>query len=335
MPMKENEKKFGKVMLKIGIVMLIFAVLFDVISVIYTILYMSLPMALDEVAAEIVLQLVYGFLYLAAFVIPAFILCAMCGKDIISRPLERKIPVNSAVYIFAGITLITAMAYINSMLVSLLGLPSGSIEDSGVSADNYTFILAFITTAIVPAICEEFLFRGAIMHSLLKFGKVPAILISAVMFGLMHTNFAQFFYATAAGIFLGWVACETGSLYCGMLIHFSQNFFSVFQSVLFDRMKDPTLSIVYYALMCLIFAAGIPCIIYLAVKFSRDLRSSRRERLDDGIYGVSDDCTGALALPAGRATRLFFSPTVIIFIVVAVFMAFSRVLTAWLTVAVS
>lgn len=333
--MKENEKQFGRVMLRIGAVMLIFAAGFNAVSVIYTILYMSLPMVLDEVAAEIVLQLVYGFLYLAAFMIPAFILCAMCGKDIIAKPLERRVPVNSAVYIFAGITLITAMAYINSLLVSFFGASSGGGTDSGVSADNYSFILMFITTAIVPAICEEVLFRGAVMHSLLKFGKTPAILISAVMFGLMHTNFAQLFYATAAGIFLGWVACETRSLYCGMLIHFSQNFFSVFQSVLVDRMEDPTLSIVYYALICLMFAAGIPCIIYLAVKFSKDIHRGREERLDNGIYGVPDDSAGALALPAGRATRLFFSPTVIIFIVVAALMAFSRIITVWLTATVS
>lgn len=324
--MKENEKDFKKTMLKIGIAMLIFAAFFDTISVVYTILYFTLPGLLGNIAADVVTQLLYGALYLTAFMVPAFILCAMCGKDILAKPFERKIPVNSAVYIFAGITLITAMAYINSLIVSLLGIPSGGAEIEGASADNYTFILAFITTAIVPAICEEFLFRGAIMHSLLKFGKVPAILISAVMFGLMHMNFSQFFYATAAGIFLGWVACETGSIYCGMLIHFSQNFFSVFQSVLVDRLEDPTLSVVYYALLCLVFAAGIPCIVYLAVKFSKSIRKGRETRLDDGIYGVSDDCTGAMAIPVGRTTRLFFAPTVIIFIVISVLSAFSRII---------
>lgn len=330
--MKENEKKYKNTMLKIGIAMLIFAALFDIVSVVYTILYFALPGLLGDIAADVVTQLFYGAMYLTAFIVPAFILCAMCGKNIIAEPLERKVPVNSAVYIFAGITLITAMAYINSLIVSFLGISSGGAEMEGASADNYTFILAFITTAIVPAICEEFLFRGAIMHSLLKFGKVPAILISGVMFGLMHMNFSQFFYATAAGIFLGWVACETGSIYCGMLIHFSQNFFSVFQSVLADRLKDPTLSIVYYALLCLVFAAGVPCIIYLAVKYSKSLRESRRDRLDDGIYGVADDCTGSLAIPAGRVTKLFFSPTVIVFIVVSVLTAFSRIITVWLTI---
>ena len=324
--MKENEKKFRSVMLKIGITMLIFIVLFDITSTVYMIFSLFLPELVGEIGANVLTQLIYGFMYLASFMVSALILGAMCGKDIVKKPLERKIPVNSAVYIFAGIALMTAMAYINSFLFPFFN-ETQEVTESIRQSDNYTFILYFIVIAIVPAICEEFLFRGAIMHSLLKFGKVPAILISGVLFGLMHSNFSQFFYTTIGGIFLGWVACETGSIYCGMLIHFAQNFTSVMQSYIADRFREPQMSIVYYIMECLIFAVGIPCIIYLVVKFSKDLRRRRSVKdLNDGIYGITDEDIGALALPAGRVTRLFFSPTVIVFIVISVLLAFSSLI---------
>lgn len=313
--MNANEKRFGGVMLKVGAAMLIFSALFTFISFVYTILSLSLPMLFDQRSTNIISELSLGIMYFSSFMIPAIVLCLMCGKGTMTKALTPKVPVNAAVYVFAGIALITAMAYLNSILLSALGIPqTGGSSSEGL--ENYQFVLMFITTAVVPAICEEFLFRGAIMHSLLRFGKAPAIMISAVLFGLMHMNASQFLYATAAGILLGWIACETGSIYCGILVHFVQNFTAVLQSVLFDRLQDPQLTVVYYAFELLLFAVGIPCTVYLVIKHFD--RAKSNNGASSGIFGRSDsNDNGSLELRHSTAVKLFFSPTVIIFIVIS------------------
>lgn len=302
-------------MLKVGAAMLIFSALFTFVSFVYTVLSLSLPMLLDQLSTNIISELSLGIMYFSSFMIPAIALCLMCEKGTMTKALTPKVQLNAAVYVFAGIALITAMAYLNSILLSALGIPqTGNSSSEGL--ENYQFVLMFITTAVVPAICEEFLFRGAIMHSLLKFGKAPAIIISAVLFGLMHMNASQFLYATAAGILLGWIACETGSIYCGILVHFVQNFTAVLQSVLFDRLQDPQLTVAYYAFELLLFAVGIPCTVYLVIKHFD--RTKNNNGANNGIFGRSDsNDNGSLELRHGTAAKLFFSPTVIVFIVIS------------------
>lgn len=89
--------------------------------------------------------------------------------------------------------------------------------------------LGIVAIAIMAPILEELLFRGAIMRHLLAQGKRPqvAILISALIFGLVHINPAQVLFAFMFGILLGWVLYHSGSLFPCILIHFINNSISV------------------------------------------------------------------------------------------------------------
>lgn len=89
--------------------------------------------------------------------------------------------------------------------------------------------LGIVAIAIMAPILEELLFRGAIMKHLLAQGKRPqvAILISALIFGLVHINPAQVLFAFMFGILLGWVLFHSGSLFPCILIHFINNSISV------------------------------------------------------------------------------------------------------------
>ncbi|MEM9643672.1 MAG: ABC transporter permease subunit/CPBP intramembrane protease [Planctomycetota bacterium] len=82
--------------------------------------------------------------------------------------------------------------------------------------------------AFVPAICEELAFRGFIFGGLVRGnGKLRAVLVTAVMFGISHGVLQQSIAATCMGLLLGWVALKTGSVIPGMLIHFANNMLSV------------------------------------------------------------------------------------------------------------
>lgn len=82
--------------------------------------------------------------------------------------------------------------------------------------------------ALVPAVCEELAFRGFIFGGLVREkGKLRAVIVSAVMFGISHGVLQQSMTATLMGLLLGWVALRTGSVLPGILIHFTVNAMSV------------------------------------------------------------------------------------------------------------
>lgn len=85
--------------------------------------------------------------------------------------------------------------------------------------------LGVISVVILAPIVEELVFRGAIMGHLLKTGKSPvfAIVVSSLVFGIVHGNLEQAPFAFILGLALGWVYYRTGSLLPSIFMHFINN----------------------------------------------------------------------------------------------------------------
>ena len=85
----------------------------------------------------------------------------------------------------------------------------------------------YFALAILVPIAEEIVFRGAILRVLLSItGKRfhwVAIVISALIFGAMHGNLAQFVNAALFGLLLGWLYYRTGSIVPTILMHWVNN----------------------------------------------------------------------------------------------------------------
>ncbi|WP_276132649.1 CPBP family intramembrane glutamic endopeptidase [Polluticoccus soli] len=87
------------------------------------------------------------------------------------------------------------------------------------------FVKSFIVMSIIPAISEEFLFRGAVMriiHSRNKRTGV-AIAVSALTFAVVHYNPVGLFAIFFAAVLLGGIYYLTGSLWLSILAHFLNN----------------------------------------------------------------------------------------------------------------
>lgn len=88
--------------------------------------------------------------------------------------------------------------------------------------------LQIFATAIVAPVMEEFLFRGLVykrIRTYLKF--VPTMLISSAIFGLMHGNIVQFFYAFMIGMALAFVYEKFKNLWAPIIFHASANLISI------------------------------------------------------------------------------------------------------------
>jgi membrane protease YdiL (CAAX protease family) len=88
--------------------------------------------------------------------------------------------------------------------------------------------LIILVVAIVPALCEETMFRGFIQRSF-EFKMKPfwAALITAVFFGVYHFNPYDLIPLIALGFFFGYASYTSNSIIVPMFLHFLNNFAAV------------------------------------------------------------------------------------------------------------
>jgi membrane protease YdiL (CAAX protease family) len=98
---------------------------------------------------------------------------------------------------------------------------SGGSSVADYSTGN--FFLQLFLVAVLPAICEEFLHRGVLLQGIKHIGFKKAIVISSLLFALIHFNVQQVFYAFIIGLILGFVAVVSKNIYPAMIIHFVNN----------------------------------------------------------------------------------------------------------------
>ncbi len=84
----------------------------------------------------------------------------------------------------------------------------------------------YLAIGLLAPFCEELVFRGAILKSLLTSSRLTpwgAITISALSFALIHMNPAQMPHAFVIGLLLGWMYWRTGSILPGVAYHWVNN----------------------------------------------------------------------------------------------------------------
>jgi len=151
-------------------------------------------------------------------------------------------------------------------------------------------VLVFVTMAILPALGEEMLFRGILMRLIKnwKFRRVPlaaqalgvpytrsntkittSIIITSLMFMLMHFNVYGAFSIFLAGALLGFIYYITGSLWCSIAFHLVTNGLQVILSYaatdntgLKKMVDNNTLPIPVIIISAIVFAASL----YLLIK---------------------------------------------------------------------
>jgi len=85
-------------------------------------------------------------------------------------------------------------------------------------------LLIFVLMAILPPICEELLCRGWILSSMrTRYGAIAAVVISALLFALLHVDISRVPATFAAGLLLGFILVRTGSIFASILFHMTWN----------------------------------------------------------------------------------------------------------------
>lgn len=91
------------------------------------------------------------------------------------------------------------------------------------------FVWLLASVAIVPAICEEVLFRGFVQSGLVRQSEKAwsGVAATAVIFALFHLDPWRFVMVALLGLFLGWLRQASGSLWPAILAHALNNTLSI------------------------------------------------------------------------------------------------------------
>ncbi len=89
-------------------------------------------------------------------------------------------------------------------------------------------VLGVIATGILAPVCEEMVYRGALLGGLTKkMGALPALIISSLCFALMHMNPEQTVYQFFLGFTAGYLAICTRSIIPSILLHSANNLIAI------------------------------------------------------------------------------------------------------------
>ena len=333
--MNQNEYYYRRVIGCIGASLLFFLLFINVFGLTAGFVGVFLDfLPIKEVTATVVYQLFYAAGYLLSFMMPVLILKSLVKKQAIPyRPMRTEMKMTPWILLIvpAGISLVYAMAYVNGAFVSIFDyseFSSGVLWGSETDHPKlYHWVLELITLCLVPGFCEEFFFRGAILTNCLPFGRTNAILISAFLFAMMHQNAEQVLYTFVAGIVLGVVYERTGNIWACTVLHILNNFTSLYQNALIAKAKSLfSANLAVAILETAIFVVGLISLTILIVRFF-----SKKPIFGEGFFGRSLKASDGYAqypIEGGRAVKLFFTPCMVIFLVLAVLQILLLIFTA-------
>ncbi|MBQ8784033.1 MAG: CPBP family intramembrane metalloprotease [Clostridia bacterium] len=170
-------------------------------------------------------------------------------------------PVSKKSFLYALVTGTAAVFAGNYITSGFSGFVSTyDIEFSNYPTENpanfLEYLLFAFEVAIIPAIVEEVAIRGIVMPPLRKYGDRFAIIMSAIIFAIMHSNMLQIPFAFVAGIVLGYFAISTKSLWTSIAIHAANNLLSVISTA---ALENPVISVILSGMIVALLAAGIYC----------------------------------------------------------------------------
>lgn len=139
------------------------------------------------------------------------------------RKVSFKIVLQSILMGIVAFFIIMFVSTFFSVFIQMLGYKPFYSYGESTPMSFWSFLLSLLTVAVMPGLFEEFSHRGMLLSGFTKMSSIKAVVLSGLLFGLMHLNINQFFYAFVVGMLLAIVALITKSIWPSVIIHFMNN----------------------------------------------------------------------------------------------------------------
>ncbi|HKL73989.1 MAG TPA: type II CAAX endopeptidase family protein [Clostridia bacterium] len=141
---------------------------------------------------------------------------------------------------------------------------------------NIDYLLSLITICILPPICEELMFRKALVDGFSLLGTISAILLSALLFSLSHLNPVQTIYQFILGVILALIYIKTKDILITIIIHVVNNLLAFFlgaltSAVIWEQMK--------VLLLCIFIGLPVAVLGLLLILKGGTVNTKKQEKL--------------------------------------------------------
>lgn len=195
-------------------------------------------------------------------------------------------------------------------------------------AENSSLAALVLVIAVFPAIGEELVFRGAIGRGLIaRWGLIPGMIITSIMFGLVHAHPAHVIAVIPLGMFMHYVYYVTRSFWAPVLVHFMNNAFAVSMAKLIPVLPEQAAKLndetqVVHPLITVSAALFITLVcLYLWKARSKYVNPDGSEWTPGYISNESPPLGKNILLKRERAPFIFYPALFVLFINFIVMMA--------------
>lgn len=222
-------------------------------SIVYLAEFLTILLLGRDQAASVLSSPYYIFALqiVAMYVIALPIFILLCKKTIPKNSFEEGYIVEDSksgsisleeliVLFFISVSVMIFGGAVSNLFTDLLsGILGHTVENATSDLIEKTPIwLVILVAVIIGPIVEELIFRKTFIDALGRFGKIYAIIVSSVAFGLFHGNFSQVLYATLLGFILGYIYVKSGKIIYSMIMHILLNFFGTVPTLLLSGSID-------------------------------------------------------------------------------------------------
>lgn len=174
------------------------------------------------------------------FFLPVYLFALICYRNP-SKFMGFKTPINYRQFLFViGILILTfplsgALAELNKIIpipktweikFKAMEAAREAQEAALININSFPrYLISMVVIGLLPGIFEEVCFRGGLQNILVKWFKNPwtAIIITSILFSVIHISYYGFLVRFALGIVLGLLFYYSGSLWLAIIFHFLYN----------------------------------------------------------------------------------------------------------------
>lgn len=148
----------------------------------------------------------------------------------LGRPMAETLQLRAprgadlALAVVAGLAATGIGQLVFVLQAPLIPIPESFLRQFEGQFEGFGLAEALLLFALLPGVCEEILFRGALLGLLRRrFGPLALCLLIGALFGLMHLAVPRLLPTGVLGVLLTWAALRSGSLWVPVVMHAVHN----------------------------------------------------------------------------------------------------------------
>lgn len=267
---------------------------------------------IGDAAATVAAGAIDAAVYLLAFILPAvFCLAVIPVEHRGGLGMRPAFPDDFGLVFLPSLGAVLLISDLGGYIFDHIGMPPDTASD--LPRGWVGIAVAIINVVILPALCEELLFRGCIYSALEGQGSGVAVVGSALLFALMHNSLRAMPHTFAAGLIFACLRRASASLWPSIVLHLANNALYLILPLMAARLEPTDAHVFLQSSHAAVVLLGIISAAAWAI-----LKKKRKRDKNIGGDVIQER-------PSGHASE-FFSPIMVIYIITAIALAVLRML---------